>query len=154
MKTLKIAICLAVCMAMATTLPVLASTPEQELAGILERAIKVMDAMIKNGYTIEHFELDSVKLGEVYSVPYKLYSGNQYKIVGIGGTGIGDLDVHIFDSSNSLVAADTLNDDVPEVDITANADGTIRIDTSFESLEAGYSSGEYYYFCYIVSLKR
>ena len=154
MKALGIAICLAVCITVATSLPVLASTPEQELAGILERAIKVMDAMIKNGYTIEHFELDSAKLGEVYSVPYKLYSGNQYKIVGIGGTGIGDLDIHVFDSSNSLVAADTLNDDVPEVDITANADGAIRMDTSFESLEAGYSSGEYYYFCYIIGFKQ
>lgn len=154
MKALGIAICLAVCITVATSLPVLASTPEQELAGILERAIKVMDAMIKGGYTIEHIELDSVKLGEVYSVPYNLYAGNVYKIIGIGGTGIADLDMHVSDSNNNLLAADTLNDDVPEVDVSPKTDGSFRVDISFESLEPGASASEYYYFCYIVGFKR
>ncbi|NPV81602.1 MAG: hypothetical protein HPY52_15295 [Firmicutes bacterium] len=154
MKTLRIAICLAVCITVATALPALASTPEQELAGILERAINVMDAMIKGGYTIEHIEFDSVKLGEVYSVPYNLYAGNLYKIIGIGGNGIADLDIHILDSDNNLLAADTLNDDVPEVDVSPKADGAFRIDTSFESLEPAHSPSEYYYFCYIVGFRQ
>ncbi|MEW6229846.1 MAG: hypothetical protein AB1700_17430, partial [Bacillota bacterium] len=66
MKSLRIALLLAVCLLLVSALPASAMTTAEEFTGLWNRCAEGIDKMIKSGYVMEHVEFDWLKLNEVY----------------------------------------------------------------------------------------
>lgn len=103
---------------------------------------------------MEHVEFDWLKLNDVYVSTEVLSAGCKFKIVGVGGAGIADLDIRVYDENNNLVAADTLDDDVPEVDIAPRWTGPFRVEVSAEALMTGCCPEDGWYFAYLIGSKE
>lgn len=153
MKSLKVAMVSAVCLLLVAALPASAMTTAEEFTGLWNRCAEGIGEMIKSGYVIEHVEFDRLKLNEVYVSSEFLSAGYSFKIIGVGGAGIRDLDIRVYDENNNLVAKDTLNDDVPEVDIAPKWSGPFRVEVVVEALSPGCNPAEDWYFCYIIGSK-
>ncbi len=153
MKLRRIALCLAVCMAAVVAVPASAMTTAQEFRDLWNGCAQGIDRMLDNGWVVEHIEFDWMRLGEVYVSTETLSAGHTFKIVGVGGHGIADLDIRVYDENGNLVAADTLNDDVPEVDITPAWTGPFRVEVAVEAAEAGWDPADSWYFAYMVLSK-
>lgn len=154
MRKVKLVLVAAVCLIATIAFPVSAMSPAEELARLLDRTDSALAEFIKAGYLIEHVEVDWLAEGQSYIVPIELAAGYDYKILGIGGDGIADLDIRVYDANKNLIAQDTLTDDVPEVDIKALGSGTIWVEIIAESLAKGASTDEYWYFSFIVGSTR
>ena len=70
-----------------------AKDPDEEVSGLLQRIILLSAKMHQQGYTIVHIEVDKLEQGQKYMTSRRLFNDNHYKIAGIGGVGISDLDM-------------------------------------------------------------
>ena len=131
-----------------------AKDPDEEVSGLLQRIILLSAKMHQQGYTIVHIEVDKLEQGQKYMTSRRLFNDNHYKIAGIGGVGISDLDIKLYDSNNNLIDEDTSTDNIPEVYVSPRWSGDFFIRTSFHSLSRGYPTNSEYFFCYMVGFKR
>ena len=154
MKASRIAVCLAICSFLMVLLPVFGQA-SSEMIDLLDRAVDIADAMEEEDYTIVHILLDRVGLGKdsLYIGTRMFYSGNDYLIVGLGGEGIKDLDIEIYDERNNLVDEDKLTDNQPEVYLSPKKDSRCYVNVILHSLVSGYDKDGEYYFCYIIGFK-
>lgn len=93
------------------------------------KAKKVVNYLENNGYTLK-----KVKGGYLSEKGYKtismtLYKGNTYEIVGVGDSGISDLDVKVYDENWNLVAKDNDTKSISIVKITPKWTGTFYVRT-------------------------
>ena len=73
-----------------------------------------------------------------------MYSGNEYLIVGMGGIGIDDLDIELYNRSGDLVDRDTSTDNIPTVSVFPRGTAMHKINVDLYSLAHGYDQdGEY-----------
>jgi len=82
-----------------------ADDPEQ-LSTMLARLTAVTAALHHEGYTIAHVFVDRLGEGDTSTQTRKLYEGNFYRIVGVGGHGIADLDLELAESDGRVIATD------------------------------------------------
>lgn len=125
-----------------------------EVAGLLQRLLALSAALHQNNYTIVHIEVDKLEKGQSYAVTRALHSSNRYKIVGVGGVGIKDLDIYLHDQNGNLIDKDISRDNLPEVDVAPRWSGDFRIRINLYELEDEYSSEYEYFFCFIIAFKR
>jgi hypothetical protein len=128
-------------------------TAEEQLVGLLERITLLTAAMYGEGYNIVHIEVDRLAEGQSRTSSRTLTAGLNYKLIGIGGVGISDLDIELYDENRILIDEDEGVDNLPEVEVTPQWSGKFYIDTSVYSVGQGYSEDRQYYFCYIIGFK-
>ncbi len=73
--------------------------------------------------------------------------------MGIGGIGIGDLDMAASDAADNLVGKDTADDNIPVVDVMPKADQTYTFGLKVQALDPGVADADYY-FAWVVAFKR
>ncbi len=126
---------------------------EDQLADVLSRTIVICAALAGDDYNLAHIEVDRLSEGASYTFTRTLYSGNDYKIVGIGGQGIEDLDIYVYNSDGELVGRDTQVDNIPIVKFHVNSTQTYRIKVKFYSAEDDWPSGKESFFSVAVGFK-
>jgi len=130
-----------------------AQTQEEELVGLLQRLVLLTAKLYDDGYTIVHIEVDKLYRGQSYTDRRELFSSNYYRIIGMGGVGVKDLDLSIHDMYGNLITKDELTDNIPQLDVRINQTSNFTIKTSLYALEASYANTEYF-FCYLIAFKR
>ena len=136
------------------TLPATAIGDKEELTDLLVKMATLSAKIVELGYTVAHIEVDRLQKGQIYSSTRTFYGGNNYRIVGIGGRGISDLDMKLVDSAGTTVAKDTEADNVPVVDVTPKAEGSYIVKVAASAMEKGFDPDSEYYFCWIIAFKR
>ena len=138
----------------ADAMPAAMPGDKEELADLLVKMAAISAKLVEGGYTVAHIEVDRLQKGQVYSASRKFYGGNSYKIVGMGGKGIGDLDMKLVDSAGDDIAKDTADDNVPIVDANPKAESDYTIKVAAAALEKGADPEAEYYFCWVIAFKR
>ena len=128
-------------------------SPEDQLADVLSRTIVICAALSGDDYNLAHIEVDRLSEGESYTFTRKLYAGNNYKIVGIGGQGVEDLDIYVYDANGDLVDRDTQTDNVPIVNFHVYSTQVYQIKVKFYSAEDDWPSGKESFFSVAVGFK-
>lgn len=136
------------------TLPSATIGDKEELADLLVKMAAICAKVTEAGYTVAHVEVDRLVKGKVYAASRTLYAGNNYKIVGIGGKGIADLDMKLEDEDGATVAKDTETDNVPIVDVTPKAEGSFTVKVAASAMEKGFDPEAPYYFCWVIAFKN
>jgi hypothetical protein len=130
------------------------SVDAQELATLLPKMNTITTKLAEAGYTVAHIEVDRLQMGKIYSATRKLYSGNNYKIVGVGGPGIADLDMDVQDSAAVVVGKDTQDDNVPIVDVTPKASDVFTIRVAAAKLTPTTDKDSENYFFWVIAFKQ
>jgi hypothetical protein len=136
------------------SLPKALTGDKEELADLLVKMAAISAKLMETGYTVVHIEVDRLQKGQIYSASRTLHGGNSYKIVGLGGKGIGDLDMKLVDSDGDTVAKDTEADNVPIVDIAPKTEGSYTVKVAAAAIEKGFDPESEYYFCWVIAFKR
>jgi hypothetical protein len=140
--------------AAAAAMPASPVGDKEELADLLVKMAAISAKLADGGYTIAHIEVDRLQKGQIYSASRTLYGGNSYKIVGVGGKGIGDLDMKLTDEDGATIAKDTETDNVPIVDASPKREGTYTVKVVASAMEKGFDPDGEYYFCWVIAFKR
>lgn|SRR5690554_5044865 len=135
------------------SLPVFAEANLEELVHVLDDLSQVLGNLIENGFTIEHFEFDSLVVDNTYPIRYPFYEGFEYVVVGIGGPAITDFDIYLFDEEGEPIIDDT--------EVGRFASVTLNIETSqinnivFHnySIAEEYSESTPYYFAFVIAAR-
>ena len=135
-------------------LPAALPGDKEELADLLVKMAAISAKLVEGGYTVAHIEVDRLQKGQVYSASRKFYGGNSYKIVGMGGKGIADLDMKLVDAGGDDIAKDTADDNVPIVDANPRTESDYTIKVAAAALEKGADADAEYYFCWVIAFKR
>jgi len=144
----------AVAVLLLAALPASANDPNlEELVQILGHVSNVMTTLVNNGFVIEHLELDSMGVDETYRVPYPLYAGLEYIVVGIGGPAIADFDVYILDDTGELVISDTEVNQISAVTLKTAESAIHHCVFHAYSLTEGYSADVPYYFGFVIGAR-
>jgi len=133
---------------------ILAQDPEEELTGLLERIEALVTTLYQQNYTIVHIEVDKLQADQTYTASRKLFSENDYAIIGVGGIGIADLDLELRDENDNLIDKDESEDNIPVLEVSPKKDGKYYIKTKVYSLEEGANADDEYFFCWIIGFKR
>jgi len=131
-----------------------AVTTEEELEGLLGRIELLVATLNQQGYTIVHIEVDKLEKGQSYIASREFFTANDYVIAGIGGIGIGDLDVQLYDGKDNLIDEDNSDDNLPVVEVSPKFNGKYKVKVTPYSLEADADPEGEYFFCYIIGFKR
>jgi hypothetical protein len=127
---------------------------KEEMADLMSKLAEKTVKIFELGYTVAHVEVDRLQKGQVYSASRNLYGGNGYIVVGIGGRGIGDLDMKLEDAGGTTIAKDTEADNVPIVQVTPKTTGNYTVKVAAAAIERGFDPENEYYFCWIIAFKN
>jgi len=72
-----------------------------------QRVVLTSAALESRGYTIVDSDADYIQEGRGDIYKYTLYSNSDYVIIAVGGSGIRDLDLYLYDSDGNLATKDT-----------------------------------------------
>ena len=133
---------------------VFAQDPKEELTGLLERIEALVTTLHQQGYIIVHIEVDKLREDQTYTASRKLFSANDYAIVGVGGIGISDLDLELYDENDNLVDKDESEDNLPVLEVSPKKDGKYYIKTKLYSLDENADADSEYFFCWVIGFKR
>ncbi|MFZ4660914.1 MAG: hypothetical protein ACOYNY_28130 [Caldilineaceae bacterium] len=131
-----------------------AQSQSDELNGLLERLATLSTALDAKGYTVVHIGVERLEKGEGYTFSRDLYTGNNYVIVGMGGVGVADLDIKLYDGNNRLIDEDTSQENLALVDVVPTRSGVFKIQPSIYSLQPGYTNDDEYFVMYLIAFKR
>lgn len=131
-----------------------AQSQSDELNGLLERLAALSTVLDTKGYTVVHIGVERLEKGEGYTFSRDLYTGNNYVIVGMGGVGVADLDIKLYDGNNRLLDEDTSEENVAVVDVVPTRSGVFKIQPSIYSLQPGSSNDDEYFVMYLIAFKR
>jgi hypothetical protein len=131
-----------------------AQSQSDELNGLLERLAALSIALDAKGYTVVHIGVERLEKGEGYTFSRDLYTGNNYVIVGMGGVGVADLDIKLYDGNNRLIDEDTSQENLALVDVVPTRSGVFKIQPSIYSLQPGYTNDDEYFVMYLIAFKR
>jgi len=129
------------------------SDEEEKLRDILARTVALTATVYAHDYRIAHMEVDRLERKEHYRFQRKLYSSNVYKIIGVGGQGIKDLDIKIYDSNGNLLAKDTSEDNFPEITVDINETDVYTIEAIAFELEDDADQDAEYFFVVTIGFK-
>ena len=129
--------------------PVVAEEPaKDELTDLYTKLEAVSPKVVKAGYTILHVEFDRLAPGGEYVFRQELSTKNKYKIVGVGGKGITDLQLRLIDSKGKIAVSDGHDDSVALVTLVPKTAGVFTL-----KVGAGKIDGQRPYFFCLVSSK-
>ncbi len=128
--------------------PALAEEPAKDpLTELYSKLEAVSPKVVKAGYTILHVEFDRLAPGGEYVFRQELSTKNKYKIVGVGGKGITDLQLRLIDSKGKVEVSDGHDDSVAIVNLVPKIAGVFTL-----KVGAGKIDGQRpYFFCLISS---
>lgn len=106
------------------------------------------------GYTVSHGLVDRLEQGEVYEEYRTLYANNDYKIVGLGGPGVKDFDMYVYDSDGDIVEKDADTTNVPIISFHVSETGRYRIKSKVYKVTAGTAEDKECLFSYCLGWKR
>ena len=95
-----------------------------------------------------------MKEGQNFTYSRNLYTGNDYVILGMGGVGVSDMDIKLFDGNDRLVDKDTSQENLALVEVRPTRSGIFKIQPSIYALGRGYSSDNDYFVIYLIAFKR
>jgi len=131
----------------------LATAEESDVAKMLS-SLSVMTTLIEaDDYTVSHITVDRLEQGEDYSTERYLYEGNDYKIIAVGGQGIKDFDLYVYDGDGELVEQDADTTNVPILLFHISSSGTYTIKSKAYKMEEGAEDDECL-FGYAIGWKR
>jgi hypothetical protein len=130
------------------------TSDDSELEGLLTRIGIIAHTLTEKGYAIVHIEVDKLEKNQTYTASRQLYDVNDYVIMGIGGVGVKDMDMKLYDENDNLIDKDESEDNVPLLQVTPKADGKYYIKTTVASLESDVDQEGEYFFCWIIGFKR
>jgi hypothetical protein len=144
------------------TLVAPASTPvhaqsgsgDSQLDSMIAKLTEAAATLDDQGYTVVNFTIDNGLKGEKYITQRKLYTGNDYKIMGVGGDGIVDLDISLLDGDGNVVDKDTLNNATPTVQASIDKSDQYYFQTVISELEKGQSNDDSYFYGYVIGFKN
>ncbi len=131
-----------------------AQDPKHELEALMERMELLVEAIYEEDYVIAHIEVDKLYEGQQYSFTRVLLEENNYKVIGVGGWGIKDLDVRIEDSAGEVIDEDTTDDNVPIVNANVPSSQRYTIRTLAYELEEGVEESEYFFIVVVAFQKN
>jgi len=120
----------------------LAEDDEGDVSKMLS-SLSVMTTLIEaDDYTVSHITVDRLEEGEEYAATRYLYEGNDYKIIAIGGEGVKDFDLYVYDGDGDLVEQDADTTNVPILLFHISSSGTYKIKAKAYKMEAGHEDEE------------
>jgi hypothetical protein len=125
----------------------------EELAALLQDLSGVLGELVDNGFTIEHFELDSLVLQGTYPVEYQFFAGYEYIVVGIGGPAITDLDLYLYDNEGNQIAHDLEYGRFPTLLFDVEESGLLHVFFRSFRVANGYSEELPYYFAFVIAAR-
>ena len=126
----------------------------EELAALLQDLSGVLGELVDNGFTIEHFELDSLVLQGTYPVEYQFFAGYEYIVVGIGGPAITDLDLYLYDNEGNQIAHDLEYGRFPTLLFDVEESGLLHVFFRSFRVANGYSEELPYYFAFVIAARQ
>ena len=118
-------------------------TIQEGLKLIVKAEDNIIDAAYQNGFDILHMEIDTIRLGDSYTLTRTLNAGTGYEAYGVG-VGITQLKIQILDSKKKVVAENS--GEQPDVNFIVKADGDYDIVVSCDELNQSNSQDSDYYF--------
>ena len=129
------------------------SATNRDVTTIRTQIEVLSDALAENGYIIQDTDWDLLELGDSMTYNGTFYRGNDYRIIAIGGRGIADLDISVYDEDENLIDEDTATDALPMVDVSPRWNGELSIQVKLYSLQRGLSTYDDYVYGFIVAYK-
>ena len=105
------------------------------------------------GYSIHEFNWGLIEVGETVSYERRLHQEKDYVIVALGGPGISDLAIYLFDEYNHSKGEDYGTGAVPTVQVMPHWSGNFDIEINLCSLNFGESRYDDYVYGYIIAYK-
>jgi hypothetical protein len=136
------------------TAPVQAQGDYPSMTTLLDEVDIWVDLLYESGYSIANIYVDRMKATNSYTVSRELHAGNEYFIVGVGGDGITDLDLKLYNASGRLVEQDTSADNIPILMISPSRDAVYSVETSIYAIDANVSLDTELFFAYIIAFKN
>ncbi|MEO0157677.1 MAG: hypothetical protein ABIM59_03010 [candidate division WOR-3 bacterium] len=130
----------------------LMAVTSDQVADVLSLLIATVATMEDNGFRTAHMEADNLIKGQhtSYSFTRTLYGGNTYVITAIGGEGIEDLDIYLYDSGGNLVAKDSEVSAVAMVSVEPKRESTYTIKVVPYKWTSGYADA---FFAVVIGFK-
>lgn len=75
----------------------------QEVVNLLQALEIFVDVVSDEGWSISSIQIDRVTEDQNNEVATRLFAGNRYLVAVIGGQGINDMDIRVYDSNGTLV---------------------------------------------------
>lgn len=129
-------------------------TGDIQLDTIIDKLAKAASDLNDEGYTVVHITIDNGLKGEKYTATRNLYSGNDYKVIGVGGDGISDLDIALLDKDDNVVDKDTEDDAKPQLEASVSKDGQYFFQTTITELDKGEKEDDSYFYGYVLGFKQ
>lgn len=133
--------------------PVHAQGDYSSMSALLDDVNTWVDLLYSSGYSVANVYIDRMHPGSSYQVSRSLYSGNDYIIIGVGGHGVADLDLKLYDSDGNLIAKDTSTDNIPTITVSPSRSATYIVETDIYSIGVTEDPDGEYFFAYIIAFK-
>lgn len=120
---------------------------------IMAKAILSSKVVFYVDMSVRHLMIDTLQKGDTYVQTLYFDANTEYRIVGMGGDGISDLDIAVFSEAGVEIAKDNKTDNAPEVTFKLFQSQTCKIQTTVYNTLAGQEREQNLFFV-IVAVKK
>jgi hypothetical protein len=152
LKSLRFAV--AVLAALGTCSLTLAEETDTESSQLMSNLNVQVSLLEGQDYTIVHALVDRLEEGQSYEEERTLYAGNDYKIIGLGGPGVKDFDMYVYNSDDDVVDKDLDTTNVPILTFHISETGQYKIKSKLYKVQAGTDEDKECLFSYVMGWKR
>jgi len=124
-----------------------------DIAAVQSQLNNAAALLRRAGYTIRESGVDTLYLDDTTLYSGTFRRGYTYKVMAIGGRGIADLDIALYDENDNLIDEDSESDARPIVDVTPRWSGDFTLAINLYALTRGARAYDDYAYGYIVAYK-
>lgn len=130
-----------------------ANTGHSQMQNLLVDISDTVTTLTNEGYSVANIYMDRLTLDTSYQMSRTLYEGHDYVIVGIGGDGVRDLDLRLYNILGTLVGEDDSIDNLPLLTVTPGSDAVYSVETDVYAVNSNVRSGDELFFATIIAFK-